>query len=196
VLDTRSPAREKIIAAALAILARRGTAFTMRDLGRKLGYSAASIYVYFRNKEELLREIALHGFAKLTEATRAATEIADLHGAVLESGRCYLDFALRHPALYRLMFEDLAIGDLRTDGEAMPGRELFDQYRDMYARAAARGAIGDVDPEIQTVIGWSAVHGFAMLAITDRIPPPRLEGRAIEELRDAFLRFMGASLKL
>ena len=77
----------------------------------------------------------------------------------------------------------------------MPGRALFDLYRDLYARAVASGAIRDVDPELQTVIGWSAVHGFAMLALSGRVPPPRMPERNVDELRDAFLGFVSEALR-
>jgi AcrR family transcriptional regulator len=196
--ESESSLRQKILEEALQILADDGSGrVTMRALAERLGYSPATIYLHFRNKDDLLQQIALHGFEKLAQATREGTSRDDVREAVVEGGRRYLDFALANPALYRLMFEEIDIAKYRGDpSPSVPGRALFDLYRDMYVRGASTGAIAhEIDPDIQTLIGWSAVHGFAMLALSGRLPPPRMPDRDVGEIQEAFLHFMASALR-
>lgn len=193
-----SAQRLKILDEAYQLVAREGSSrITMRALAQHLGYSPAAIYLHFRSKDELLQQIAVSGFERLVEATQGATQAApDLRQAIVEGARRYLDFALENPALYRLMFEEIDLAQYRGDPSPfVPGRALFEIYRDLYARALASGAIRRVDPELQPVFGWSQVHGFAMLALSGRLPPPRMAERSLGDLRDAFLGWLGEGLR-
>jgi AcrR family transcriptional regulator len=198
--EDASSLRDKILAEAIGIVAQAGAgSITMRTLAQRLGYSPATIYLHFRNKDELLKEIALHGFERLVEATRTAGQVADPRLAVIEGGRRYLEFALENPALYRLMFEEIDLSKYQSPADPfLPGRSLFDLYRELYERASRAGALRaspGIDADLATVIGWSAVHGFAMLALSGRLPPPRMAGRSVEEIREVFLGFLANLLR-
>lgn len=192
-----STQRQRILDEALKLVADEGSErITMRSLAQRLGYSPAAIYLHFRSKEDLLQQLALCGFERLIEATEGAHQLADLREAIIEGGRRYLDFALANPALYRLMFEEIDLSRYRGDPSPfVPGRALFDLYCDLYGRAVTAGAIRSVDPEVHTMIGWSAVHGFAMLALSGRVPPPRMPEKSFGEMREAFLDFLSESLR-
>jgi AcrR family transcriptional regulator len=65
--------RTKILEQSIGIVYRGGPRrITMRSPSQKLGYSPGTIYLHFRNKQELLKEIALHGFDALGDAVTAA----------------------------------------------------------------------------------------------------------------------------
>lgn len=193
--DSELP-RQKILAEAMQLVADDGAdQITIRNLARRLGFAPATLYTYFRSKDELLQQVALQGFEQLVDVTREATQIHDVEQAMAEGGRRYLDFALKNPALYKLMFDEIDFSGFRGDPSVfVPGRALFDLYRDLYARAIDERAIRAVDPEVQTVISWSAIHGFAMLALSGRLPPPRMQGTELDTIREAFLAFLGEAL--
>jgi AcrR family transcriptional regulator len=184
--------RERIVDEALRIVTHEGPeGVTIRALAQRLGLSSGSIYSHFRSKDELLQQVAAQGFEMLMKEAIGAVEVPDPREAMLEGGRRYLAFAMQHPALYRLMFEEVDLAQFRAEPTVpVPGRALYDLYRDLYSRAVESGAIRDIDPEIQTLIGWSAVHGFAMLALSGRLPPPRMPDAELAQIRDAFLGVM------
>ena len=189
--------RERIVQEALGIVTQDGAeGVTIRALAQRLGLSAGSIYSHFRSKDELLQQVAAQGFERLMKEAIGAVELADPREAMLEGGRRYLSFAMENPSLYRLMFQEVDVARFRVESSVpVPGRALYDLYRDLYARAVESGAIRDIDPEIQTLIAWSAVHGFAMLALSGRLPPPRMPDAELAQIRDAFLGVITDALR-
>ena len=185
----RSPGtdlRKKILEEAVGIVYREGVErITMRALAEKLGYSPATIYLYFRSKDDLLGEIAAHGFSLLLERSRDAFDLDDPVAAVAAAGRSYVDFGLEYPELYRLMFQEL--GPMRRNGELV-GRalEIWELHRNLYERGIASGRFRPSNAQIQAVTGWSMVHGYVQLALSGRVPGP-IPDTSMVELRDRVL---------
>ena len=102
--------REKILEEAIGILYRDGVErTTMRALASALDYSPATLYRYFRSKQELIREIALHGFVRLEETIEPSASLEDPLEAAADCMRRYIDFGLTNPQLYRLMFQEFDV---------------------------------------------------------------------------------------
>ena len=175
--------RQKILDEAIGLVCGEGVdRVTMRALGERLGYSPATIYLYFRNKGELLTEIARHGFEKLAERALPAMDEPDARTALRGSIVAYIDFALENPALYRLMFE--ALPPARQNESRYPkARELYDKRIEIFRRGAEQGVFRDVHPDLQFSVYWSVLHGFAQLASTGRMPPPD-STRSLAQLRE------------
>lgn len=64
--EPRSVHRENIVSAASLLFMEKGTASTsMDDIAKEAGYSKATLYVYFENKEEIVGIIVLNSMKKL-----------------------------------------------------------------------------------------------------------------------------------
>lgn len=73
--EPRSVHREQIAAAASRLFLEKGvTAVTMDDIAAEAGYSKATLYVYFRNKEALVGHLTLESMEKLRRAIVSALE--------------------------------------------------------------------------------------------------------------------------
>ena len=113
--------RTRIVEAARDIVSEEGLdALSMRALAERIEYSPATIYLYFRDKEELLRDVVEQGFRRMSatvqEQTAALGEgasAAERHRAL---GRAYARFALDNTAYFRVMFEIPGVAQLRGDG--------------------------------------------------------------------------------
>ena len=92
--------------AALGLVKEKGPkGFTLREVARRAGVSAAAPYRHFSDKAQLLAAVATQGFIQLHEALSAATtETADLTRQVLDMGRAYARWAVTHPDYYQVMF--------------------------------------------------------------------------------------------
>ena len=73
--EPKSVHREKIASAASVLFMERGIAATsMDDIAKAAGYSKATLYVYFENKEEIVGILALDSMKKLYHYIASALE--------------------------------------------------------------------------------------------------------------------------
>ena len=92
--------------AALGLVKEKGPkGFTLREVARRAGVSAAAPYRHFADKAQLLAAAATLGFVQLHETlSAAAAESADVTQQVLGMGRAYVRWAVAHPDYYQVMF--------------------------------------------------------------------------------------------
>jgi AcrR family transcriptional regulator len=95
--------REQILAAAQSIGVRKGwKAVTIRAVAQKLGYSSPLLYEHFRDKEDVLTQLAIEGQLCLAkELARDLPKAPDT--AVLLMVERYWSFMLKNKQVYRLM---------------------------------------------------------------------------------------------
>ena len=76
--EPRSVHREKIASAASVLFMDKGIAATsMDDIAKAAGYSKATLYVYFKNKEELVGILVLDSMKKLYHYIVSALELQE-----------------------------------------------------------------------------------------------------------------------
>ena len=158
--------RQQILDAARAMAEADGwTAVTSRRLADAIGYTQPVLYGHFPGgKTEIMRTVALAGFAELAEATRAAMGRKTGARAAAAVAGAYLDFAAAHPSLYEAMFQlPIDARFAQDDAEA----ELRSGFN------ALAAALDDSDGTA-TEVFWSALHGMSLLERAGRM---RLEHR-------------------
>lgn len=192
---TGNESRRRILEEAIGLVHRpEGDGITMRRLAEKVGHSAAAIYLHFDGKQELEREIALHGFGLLEESLAPTFAIDDPFEALAELVRRYVQFGVSHPKLYGLMFQNLP--ELRTLGLA--GHPQIVRLRagilGVYERGIASGAFRATDPALAMAVRWAMAHGFVQLLAAQRVPE-EVVGGSFERLRDALIDTMLRSLR-
>ena len=185
--------RRALIDAALAVIERDGvSALSLRELARRLGVSHAAPAHHFADKAALLVEIAREGFERFGAALAAAAEAAPDDDARLAAvGRAYVDFALAHPATFRVMFG-------REIAEMSPPPAALAEASGKAYQVLLRGAetaLAQVPPErrppveLMAFAAWSTVHGATMLWLDGplRCGVPEAEARARFEAGLEFL---------
>ncbi|MGH3118970.1 MAG: TetR/AcrR family transcriptional regulator [Gaiellales bacterium] len=122
--STTSPTRERILSAAFTLFGRYGFRRTsMEDIANEAGLSRTALYLQFRNKEEIFRELAagLHEEALLgAEAALDGNQpLADrLRAAVEAKTLKMIEIIQASPHGSELMDEKNRLcGDLATDSE-------------------------------------------------------------------------------
>jgi AcrR family transcriptional regulator len=158
--------REALIQAALDLIAEKGpTGFTFADAARSAGVSAAAPYRHFRDRDELLSDVATRGFALFAEDLEKAWEEGrpDPQTAFERVGRAYLAFARREPSFYSAMFESgLPVSDspeLREAGE----RAYAVLRRASEALVATLPERGRPPASMVSFHVWAIAHGIASL---------------------------------
>jgi len=101
----RQQLRTLIIDAARELFVARGVeAVTMREIAKRINYSATSIYLHFADKEAVLRAILDVDMLALATSLNSILQILDPVERMQALGYGYAEFALSFPNHYRLMF--------------------------------------------------------------------------------------------
>ena len=163
--------RTLIINAARELFVSRGVeAVTMREIAKRIGYSATSIYLHFVDKEALLRAILDTDMLALATSLKEILAIADPVERMHALGQGYAQFALTHPNHYRLMFMaervpcDPAESSLQQNNAEQDAYfQLKTVVNDVYIAGRFRDDLQDVDLIAQTI--WAGTHGVCSLQI-------------------------------
>jgi AcrR family transcriptional regulator len=160
----RETVRRKILEAAQELFATEGyERVTMRRVADAIEYSPTTIYLHFKDKNELVHELCQQNFSKLIQAIDPGNVPADPIEALRLMGMAYARFGIENPNHYRFMFLT-PFGPDHTPSEA--GQGAFQLLRDAVARGvlAHRFRMDDVDTIAQVL--WSSLHGSVSLLIT------------------------------
>jgi AcrR family transcriptional regulator len=158
--------RQKVLQASLALIDEGGLdRLSMREAARKAGVSHQAPYHYFADREAILAAIAGEGFAKLGQALMRAAEGAgaDAGKAVEAMGRAYVDFALRHPAYFQVMFRADAVPLERYPEARKQEDEAFGRLVEGIDKALA-GQPAETSRKL-AIASWALVHGLATLIL-------------------------------
>jgi AcrR family transcriptional regulator len=169
--------RQEILAAARQLFAKEGyESVSMRRIAQKIEYSPTTIYLYFRDKDELIRELCDETFSLLTKKIqKAVSGGGDPVEQVKRGIRAYVDFGLQHPNHYRTTFltpHDCL--DPKEHGES-PGRGAFEFLLKGIAECVTAGRFRETDVNAIGQALWSMVHGLTALQITHRDCFPWIE---------------------
>lgn len=157
--------REALVAAALRLIGEKGPAgFTVAEAARAAGVSPAAPYRHFRDRDELMADIAAQGYVRFAARLAAAGgAVKDPKEALLAIGTAYLAFAREEPAAFTAMFES---GLVFSDWPELHARAeaAFDVLRAAAARYLATFPEGRRPPELMVALHlWTLAHGTASL---------------------------------
>jgi AcrR family transcriptional regulator len=165
--------RTRIVEAARDIISEAGLdALSMRSIAERIEYSPGTIYLYFRDKEELLGEVIEAGFERMggyiAEELAAAGKEADAARQHRALGRAYARFALENTAYFRVMFELPSVPQVECrecPPEEQPGHSgtlLVETIQ----RAMDAGLYQLEDAETGALIAWGLIHGLTSLYVS------------------------------
>ncbi len=168
----RQQLRTLIMDAARELFVSRGVeAVTMREIAKRIGYSATSIYLHFADKEALIRAICDTDFLALADALKNNLAITDPVERMLAFGRGYAQFALNYPNHYRMMFMtehppcDPAHSCIQQNNAEQDAYfQLKTVINEVFLAGKFKSDLKDPDLIAQTV--WAGMHGVCALQIS------------------------------
>ncbi len=179
--------RTALLDAALDVIGEIGPqGLTIREVARRAGVSHAAPYRHFTDKDELILAVVERGFALLQRTMRERKDAAppDAMHQFAASGMAYVDFALNHPAYYRVMFS----GDLLSStGHVSLQHTSSEALQDMVAditRCQELGMVRKGDPVPQALAILSTIHGFVSLVNDNRIQHLLENPYTLDQMRD------------
>ena len=158
--------KEALLRAALDLIAKKGPAgFTFAEAARWAGVSPAAPYRHFRDRDELLSNVALRGFQLFETVLAKAWNDGhpDPIAALDRLGKAYLAFARTEPAYYSAMFE-AGIAPNTSAELSAAGDRAFATIRTASERIIARLPPGRRPPSLMVALHvWTLSHGIASL---------------------------------
>lgn len=139
---------------------------SMRKIADKIGYSPTTIYLYFKDKSDLVHQICEQTFARLAQNIKAIQQLSDNPLEKLRSGlREYIHFGLKHPSQYEIVFITPLPIDMEKEFEETNGKIAFDTMRVVVAECASSNLLKNNDVELISQTLWAGIHGVTSLLI-------------------------------
>lgn len=97
--------RRLILGAALHLFLEKGyDGVSIRNIAEAIEYSPATIYLYYKDKSEIFFALQFEAAAVKRDHLLPAVQVENPWERLIEFGRRYIDFGMKHPDLYDLLF--------------------------------------------------------------------------------------------
>jgi len=160
--------REEILDAARTLFVKDGyESVSIRKIADKIEYAPGTIYLYFRDKSEILDRICEETFAKLIVRMQAIEHDTAAPLDKLRRGlRTYIQFGLDNPNHYILTFIQAKVNHQADSVFQTAGLKAFSCLRQGVQECVDAGVLvsHDADELAQTL--WAGIHGLTSVLIT------------------------------
>ena len=185
--------RRKSLDAAFEMFVEVGYERTsIRAIAEKIEYSPATIYLYYKDKDELLYDVQREAFDLLAKSFAPLAEIRHPFERLLALGLTYLDFAFSNPQYYDLMF--ILTAPMNVVKENMLWENGCDAYEFLLTTIAdciEEKCIRYSDANLGALQAWSMVHGLASIYLKNRFMVMDITPeQAAEGMRLAFREYL------
>ena len=167
---TREEIKEMALAAATTIVEQEGSKkLTARNVASAIGYTVGTLYLIFKNLDDLILHLNARTLDDLHEWLLARTERSDDPQHQLHAlANAYIDYAVCHTARWNLLFESVASVD----------SELPEWYLQRLGKvfglieSALTPLVKHQEQEViiqAARVLWASVHGICTLKIRHRL---------------------------
>lgn len=164
--------RKLILDASIKLFIEEGFGnVTIRKIADLIEYSPTTVYLYFKDKDEILTALHDVGFQKLMEFNH---DLASINNPLLrlhKMGENYINFGMENPEFYELMFimdEPMKVID-ETGCAWEPGDTAINALKATVTECIEKNYLAKADAHLVSLSVWSFVHGLVSLAIRDRM---------------------------
>ena len=142
--------------------------FSMRKLARKIDYSATTIYLYFKNKDDLLFGICEEFFAIFFAELNHIRSVSQDPIEILRQAFLYLmNFGLKHPTQYKLIFFTKSVYGTReelVEKESM-ARNTYFVFKEIVQDCVNSGKLQEIEVDVIVDTLGIASHGVIAKSI-------------------------------
>lgn len=191
----RQAVRSKILDAARELFAAEGyDAVTMRRIAEAIEYSPTTIYLHFKDKDALIRELCRIDLGALAQAFSALADEPDPVERLRRLGKVLVAYGAEHPNHYRLLFmsdhlieeeymDEMGHGNPERDGYAFLLSTVLEAIDQQRFSAHLR------DAHLLAQAFWASVHGTVALHLS-KSGDTWVEWRTLEETAEFIIESM------
>jgi AcrR family transcriptional regulator len=164
--------RKLILDASMKLFVEEGFEnVTIRRIAELIEYSPTTVYLYFKDKDEILTSLHDLGFQKMQEFNRDLDSIRNPLLRLHKMGENYLEFGMQNAECYELMFilSEPMKESYAPNCEWKPGDAAIQRLKETVVECMDSGYLAKTDPHIVSLAIWSFVHGLMALALRQRM---------------------------
>jgi len=179
--------RNELIEIGAKLLIEQGLEnFSLRKVAKKIGVSHAAPYRHFKNREDLILEIAKKGIDEFYDAlAKPFHEFNDQPKLqLIELGKAYIKFAVNKPYLMKILFFSDLKKKVDLSNIANINKNSYSMLEESARNFIATGETHIKDVQTLSILSWSSVHGLSALLMEDVID----FGPANDEMIDQLVR--------
>ncbi|MGC3943417.1 MAG: TetR/AcrR family transcriptional regulator [Chryseolinea sp.] len=175
--------KASILEAARTLFIERGYEETsIRNIAERIEYSPTTIYLYFKDKDDIFYALHREGFVLLNQYFRSLQDVEDPFERLKAITKAYIRFALENSEYYDLMFISRSPMSALEDSDNEKweeGDRAFAALTTTIHQCIECGYFKGMDPQVLSFTCWSMVHGICALEIRGRckvVPEELLPG--------------------
>lgn len=172
--------RRLILDAALRLFREKGyDGVSIRNIAEAIEYSPATIYLYYKDKSEILFALQYEAAAVKRDHLLSVAMIENPWERLVEFGRRYIDFGMKHPDLYDLLFITLTPMESIENQECWTlGIASHSFFVETVQACVDARYFKSTDTDTIAYTLWCHAHGLVSLFIRERMrmyPPEKRE---------------------
>lgn len=162
--------KARILEAARNLVVKEGfDKVSIRKIAKAIEYSPGTIYLYYKNKDELFYDLHEQSFKVLLQHLMPTQDEQDPVQRILKMGEQYIDFAVSYPNDYELMFLDESpLKTEEAEAEWNCAHDVFQCLIDTLQYALDKEVIAPQPIELLALNTWAHVHGLISLYLRNR----------------------------
>jgi AcrR family transcriptional regulator len=187
--------RKRILDAAMKLFLEEGYKnVTIRKIAEKIEYSPGTIYLYFKDKDDILFTLQTIAFEKFHKAQNSVQNISDPAERLKAHGKAYIKFALENREYYDLMFiMSEPLKNICEPQEWATGLNSYNLLKQNIKACVDSGILPVDDIEVAAFAIWSFVHGIVSIVIKrGMIFPPEYIDYLVNGAFDYIVKLMPA----
>lgn len=166
--------RSVILEAAKKLFVQEGyEATSIRKIAKEIGFSPTTIYLYYKDKNDIVYALHQVGFGILKERFFPLMTVENPFERLKALGKLYIQFAFANPEYYQVMFmmkEPLSfLNSQKENNEWIEGELVIEFLKNTVIECQTKGYFKEMDPVAVTIHAWAAVHGLVSLHVTQHL---------------------------
>ncbi len=165
--------KQSILDAAKLLFLKNGyEATSIRKIAAEIEFSPTTIYLYYKDKAEIIHALHQEGFKMLSEQFKVLRNVEDPFERLKAMGRSYINFALENRDFYEIMFvmkEPLLHIEKAAEEGWEEGDAAFQTLVSTIAECQEHGYFKGYQTDAFALLVWSNIHGLCTLNINGRL---------------------------
>lgn len=186
--------RKMILDASMKLFVEEGFEnVTIRRIADIIEYSPTTIYLYFKDKNEIFYSLHELGFQKMIELNQNLAAIKNPLTRLYKLGENYIDFGLSNPEYYDIMFIQRApmkVLESMENCDWKHGETALHTLMATIDECIEKGYLPKGNTQAVSMAIWGMVHGLVSLQIRNRFDKLDGDSKNIKGMMNASLNWL------